>query len=114
GMGVVYLAWQIKLNRLVALKMILAGAHAGREQLERFRLEAESVARLQHPNIVQIYEVGEQDGRPFFSFEYVDGISLPQKLAGTPQPGRETAELVHALALAVHYAHQRGVVHRDL
>jgi serine/threonine protein kinase len=114
GMGVVYLAWQTKLNRHVALKMILAGAHAGQEQLERFRVEAESVARLQHPNIVQIHEVGEQDGRPYFSLEYVDGISLPQKLVGTPQPPREAAEVIHTLALAVHYAHQRGVVHRDL
>jgi serine/threonine protein kinase/Tfp pilus assembly protein PilF len=114
GMGVVYLAWQTKLNRHVALKMILAGEQAGQEQLERFRLEAESVARLQHPNIVHIHEVGQQEGRPFFSLEYVDGISLPEKLAGTPQLARDAAELVHTLALAVHYAHQRGVVHRDL
>jgi eukaryotic-like serine/threonine-protein kinase len=114
GMGVVYLAWQTKLNRPVAIKMILAGAQAGPEQFERFRREAEAVARLQHPNIVQIHEVGEQDGRPFFSLEYVDGVSLPQKLASTPQAATEAAELIHTLALAVHHAHQRGVVHRDL
>jgi tetratricopeptide (TPR) repeat protein len=114
GMGVVYLAWQTKLNRRVALKMILAGSHAGPEQLERFRLEAEVVARLQHPNIVQIHAVGEQDGLPFFSLEYVEGVSLPRFLAGTPQPAREAAHLVCTLARAVDYAHERGVVHRDL
>jgi serine/threonine protein kinase/Tfp pilus assembly protein PilF len=114
GMGVVYLALQLKPRRLVALKMILAGSHAGPEQLERFRLEAEVVARLQHPNIVQIHEVGEQQGLPFFSLEYVEGVSLPHLVAGTPQPAREAARLVHTLARAVDYAHQRGVVHRDL
>jgi tetratricopeptide (TPR) repeat protein len=114
GMGVVYLAWQARPSRPVAIKMILAGAHAGPEQIERFRREAEAVARLQHPNIVQIHEVGEQGGRPFFSLEYVDGTSLPQRLAGTPQPARDAAQFVHTLALAVQYAHQRGVVHRDL
>jgi serine/threonine protein kinase/tetratricopeptide (TPR) repeat protein len=114
GMGVVYLARQLKPHRLVALKMILAGSHAAPEQLERFRLEAEVVARLQHPNIVQIHEVGEQEGLPFFSLEYVEGLSLPQLLAGTPQPAREAARLVYTLARAVDYAHQRGVVHRDL
>ena len=114
GMGVVYKARQQALDRIVALKMILAGAHAGPEELARFRSEAEAVARLQHPNIVQIYEVGEHDGRPFFSLEFVEGGSLDRKLAGTPQPPREAAALVETLARAIHAAHQRGVVHRDL
>jgi serine/threonine-protein kinase len=114
GMGVVYKARQKSLNRIVALKMVLAGAHAGERELKRFRAEAESVARLVHPNIVQIYEVGEQDGLPFFSFEYVDGGSLDKKLAGTPQPAREAAELAEKLARAVQYAHECGIIHRDL
>jgi tetratricopeptide (TPR) repeat protein len=114
GMGVVYQAWQTSLSRMVALKMILAGAHAGPEELARFRAEAEAVARLQHPNIVQIHEVGEQDGRPYFALEYVEGGSLHEKLASTPQPAREAAGLAETLARAVQYAHQRGIVHRDL
>jgi tetratricopeptide (TPR) repeat protein/tRNA A-37 threonylcarbamoyl transferase component Bud32 len=114
GMGVVYKARQIKLNRVVALKMILAGNYAGPEELARFRREAEAVARLQHPHIVQIHEVGEADGRPFFSLEYVEGGSLADKLDGTPLPPRQAAELVETLARAVQAAHERGVVHRDL
>jgi predicted Ser/Thr protein kinase len=114
GMGVVYKAKQVHLKRLVALKMILAGAHATPQELARFRTEAEAIARLQHPNIVQIYDVGEHDGRPYFSFEYVDGSSLAQKLNGTPQPPRYAAQLVEILARAMHAAHQRGIIHRDL
>jgi serine/threonine protein kinase/predicted Zn-dependent protease len=114
GMGVVYQAWQSNLNRMVALKMILSGAHAGREELTRFRAEAEAAARLQHPNIVQVYDVGEHDGRPYFVLEYVEGGSLERRLAGTPQPAGQAAELIETLARAVHYAHQRGIVHRDL
>jgi len=114
GMGVVYRARQAGLNRLVALKMILAGSHAGPDALARFRSEAEAVAALQHPNIVQIYEVGERDGLPYFSLELVEGGSLADRLNGTPWPARPAAELVAALARAMHYAHQRGVIHRDL
>jgi WD40 repeat protein/serine/threonine protein kinase/tetratricopeptide (TPR) repeat protein len=114
GMGVVYKARQQSLKRLVALKMILSGAHAGSQELERFRVEAEAAARLQHPNIVQIYEVGEQGGLPFCSLEYVDGGSLASRLGGTPLPAHEAAALTEVLARAVHHAHQRGIVHRDL
>lgn len=114
GMGVVYKAQQKGLNRLVALKMILAGGHAGEELLARFQTEAEAVAKLQHPNIVQIYEIGQHDGRPFFALEFVDGGTLHDRLAGTPMPSREAAELIEQLARAVDYAHQRGIVHRDL
>jgi WD40 repeat protein len=114
GMGVVYRARQAGLNRLVALKMILAGSHAGPDDLARFRSEAEAVAALQHPNIVQIHEVGERDGLPYFSLELVEGGSLADRLDGTPWPARPAAELVAALARAMHYAHSRGVIHRDL
>jgi predicted Ser/Thr protein kinase len=114
GMGVVYQARQTGLNRTVALKMILAGAHAGPEQLARFRAEAEAVARLQHPNIVQVYDVGEHQGTPYFSLEYIGGGSLARHLDGTPVPPRRAAELTEVLARAVHFAHQRGVIHRDL
>ncbi len=114
GMGVVYQARQVRLKRLVALKMIGTGAQAGPEQRERFRVEAEAAARLQHPNIVQIHEVGEHAGVPYFSLEYVDGGSLDRKLAGSPLPPRRAAELAETLARAMDYAHQRGIVHRDL
>jgi WD40 repeat protein/tRNA A-37 threonylcarbamoyl transferase component Bud32 len=114
GMGVVYKARQSKLNRLVALKMILAGEYAGDKEVARFRTEAEAVARLQHPNIVQIFEVGEHDGHPYFSLEFVDGGSLAQQLDGTPLPPQQAARLVETLARAMHAAHQAGVVHRDL
>ncbi len=114
GMGVVYKARQIGLNRIVALKMVLAGSHAGADELARFRAEAEAVARLQHSSIVQIYEIGECEGRPYFALEYVDGGTLAQKLAGTPLPPREAAQLIELLAQAVAYAHEHGIVHRDL
>jgi WD40 repeat protein len=114
GMGVVYKARQVALNRLVALKMILAGLHADPMDLARFRREAEAIAQLQHPNIVQIYEVAESDGHPYLALEYVDGGNLTQHTSRLPQPARAAARLLEVLARAMHYAHQRGVVHRDL
>src|SRR5262249_3829721 len=114
GMGVVYKARQTRLGRVVALKMILSGAHAGAVALARFRTEAEAVARLQHPNVVQIHEVGEHDGLPFFSLEFCPGGSLEQKLNGTPLPANEAAALVGVLARAMQAAHDKGVLHRDL
>jgi serine/threonine-protein kinase len=114
GMGVVYKARQISLNRWVALKMVLSGAHAGHAQLARFRAEAQAVADLQHPNIVHIYEIGLCEGLPYFSLEFVEGGSLADKVHRRPQPPREAAFLVETLARAMSYAHQRGIIHRDL
>jgi serine/threonine protein kinase len=114
GMGVVYWAWQSSLGRPVALKMILAGSHAGPLELARFRTESEAVARLQHPHIVQIYDVGRHDDRPYMALEYVNGGSLAQKLTGTPLPARSAAQFMETVARAVHYAHQQGILHRDL
>jgi serine/threonine-protein kinase len=114
GMGVVYDARQVALKRRVALKMVTAGAHTGPAQRIRFQIEAEAVAALQHPNIVQIYEVGEHDGIPYFSLEYVGGGSLDRKIKHEPLPPREAAGLVQSLAVAMDYAHERGIVHRDL
>jgi WD40 repeat protein/tRNA A-37 threonylcarbamoyl transferase component Bud32 len=114
GMGVVYQARHVKLNRRVALKMILAGSHAGEQELARFQTEAQAIARLQHPNIVQVHEVGEHEGKPFFSLEFCGGGSLAQKLAGTPLPAREAAALVETLARAMQAAHEHNVIHRDL
>jgi WD40 repeat protein/tRNA A-37 threonylcarbamoyl transferase component Bud32 len=114
GMGVVYKARQVKANRLVALKMVLSGGQAGPDDLARFRTEAEAVARLQHPHVVQVFEVGEHQGLPFFSLEFCPGGSLDRKLDGTPWQPAEAAGLVEALARAMHAAHQRGIIHRDL
>ncbi len=114
GMGVVYKARDKKLNRLVALKMILSGAHASPETLMRFKIEAEAVAKLQHPNIVQIFDIGERDGHPFFSLEYLDGGCLHNKLDGAPQQPKHAAAVIETLSRAIHYAHQRGIVHRDM
>ncbi len=114
GMGVVYKARHPALGRVVALKSVLVGPHTGPDECERFRREAQAAARLQHPNVVQVYEVGEHDGLPFFAMEWVDGVSLEKKLNGTPLPARDAAGLVEPLARAVHHAHERGVVHRDL
>ena len=114
GMGVVYKARQLSLNRLVAIKTILAGAHAGARERARFYAEAESVARLQHPNIVQIYDISECDGAPYFSMEFVEGASLHRRLAGGPVDATTSAMLIETMAIAIHYAHERGIVHRDL
>jgi WD40 repeat protein len=114
GAGVVYQAHQLDLDRTVALKMLLAGAHAGPKDLTRFQREAAAIARLKHPSIVQIYDVGQHGGQPYLSLEFVEGGSLAQKIKGTPQPAREAAQLVETLARAVHAAHQCGIIHRDL
>ena len=114
GMGVVYKARQIRLNRPCALKMILGGAHANDEAAFRFLAEAEAIARLQHPNVVQIHHVGVADGLPFFELEYVDGGSLDRRLNGTPWPSRRAAELIESVVRGVTEAHRLGIVHRDL
>jgi WD40 repeat protein len=114
GMGVVFKARQVSLNRVVALKMILSGHLAGPEDVERFRTEAEAAANLDHPGIVPVYEVGCHDGQHFYSMGFVDGRSLAKALVDGPLKPRRAAELVRAIAEAMAYAHQRGVVHRDL
>jgi WD40 repeat protein/tRNA A-37 threonylcarbamoyl transferase component Bud32 len=112
--GVVYRARHLKLNRLVALKVIVAGPHLSTELRQRFRAEALAIARLRHPNIVQIYDVGEQGEFPFLSLELIDGGNLAQWLAGKPRNANEAARIIANLAEAVEYAHAQGVVHRDL
>ncbi len=114
GMGVVYKARQLRLNRIVALKMILAGDHASPESALRFMAEAESIARLHHPNIVQIFAFGDCGGLPYFEMEYVGGGSLSDRLGGTSWPLRDAARLVETLGRAIHEAHRMGIVHRDL
>ncbi len=114
GMGIVYRAHHRQLDRPVALKTIKTGAGASPEELERFQSEARAVARLHHPHIVQIFEVGQSEGQPFFSLEYVTGGSLVDKLNATPQPPHDSARLVETLARAIEHAHQHGIVHRDL
>jgi serine/threonine protein kinase len=114
GMGVVYRARQLQANRLVALKMIRAVEHASPTERLRFQIETEAVARLQHSHIVQLYEAGEVRGRPFFSLEFCDGGTLTEQLKKQRPSPREAAGLIETLARAMHYAHLRGVVHRDL
>ncbi len=114
AMGVVYKARQLRLNRLVALKMILTGGYTGERERERFRAEAEAVAQLHNPHVVQVYDVGEAEGKPFFSMELVDGGSLADRLEGTPLRPSRAAQLVETVARAMHAAHRDGVVHRDL
>jgi Tfp pilus assembly protein PilF len=114
GMGVVYQARQRELNRLVALKMIRAGSQAGPTQVARFRSEAEAIAHLHHSHIVQIHDIGEVDGQPYFALELLEGGSLADRLAGTPQEARWATELTITLARAIQSAHQAGIVHRDL
>jgi serine/threonine-protein kinase len=114
GMGVVYKARHVKLDRVVALKMVLAGAHASQSQLDRFILEAQAVARLQHPDIVQVFEVGEHDGLPYFSLEFVEGGTLAHKLGGKPMAPPAAAEMALILAGAMQVAHRKSIIHRDL
>jgi WD40 repeat protein/serine/threonine protein kinase len=114
GMGVVYLSRQPRLDRLVAIKMILAGAHADPVHQTRFLAEAKAVARLHHPNIVQIFEVGEHKGCPFLALEYVRGGSLDKLQRGEPMAQPAAAALVETLARAIHHAHENGIIHRDL
>ncbi|MDB5391785.1 MAG: repeat-containing protein [Planctomycetaceae bacterium] len=114
GMGVVYKARQINLNRIVALKMILAGQLADDSDVKRFQAEAEAAARLDHPGIVPIFEIGQHEGQHYFSMAYVEGESLARKVANGPLPPREAAEMVRKVAEAVEYAHQKGIIHRDL
>jgi serine/threonine protein kinase len=114
GMGVVYKARQLSSNRLVALKLIRDGALASPDDQARFRIEAEAAARMRHPNVVAIYEIGQHAGRPYFAMELVEGGSLDKYLGEQPQPARVAAELVCKVALAVQHAHEQKIVHRDL
>lgn len=114
GMGVVYRALQRDLNRPVAVKVLLDAGFASTQQKERFRREAEAVARLKHPGIVAIHEIGESDGLPWFSMDHVEGASLEESAKDHPLPGREAALCLREIALAVAHAHERGILHRDL
>ena len=114
GVGVVYKAKHIRLGRPVAIKMLLSGAYASRTELARFLQEARAVAALRHPHVVQVYDVGECDGLPFYTMEFLEGGSLAERLGGHPQPARRAAAMLVTLADAVHAAHQSGVIHRDL
>ncbi len=114
GMGVVYKARHLRLNRIVAVKMLLSGGYAAPRELERFKREAESVAAICHPNIVRVFDAGEHNGFPYFTMEFTRNGSLAQALAGAPQPARKAAESVATLARAVHAAHSNGIIHRDL
>lgn len=114
GMGVVYKARHIKLDRVVAVKMLRGARHASARESAGLAREARSIAAIKHPHIVQVHDIGELDGQPYFTMEYVEGGSLARKLEGNPMPAREAADLVAILADAVHTAHAAGIVHRDL
>jgi WD40 repeat protein len=114
GMGAVFKARQVSLNRLVALKLISVGVLASHEEVRRFKAEAQAAAGLDHPNIVPIYEIGEHEGQPYFSMALIDGPTLGEALARKPMPVQKGAQMLVTLARAVHFAHQRGVLHRDL
>ena len=113
-MGIVYKAKHLRLDRMVAIKMLLAGPFASAAELARFVREAKSIAALHHPNIVQVYDVGDVEGRPYYTMELYEGGTLAQKLAGKPLDALEAADLVFTLAQAIHVAHIAGIVHRDL
>jgi serine/threonine-protein kinase len=114
GMGLVYKARHLRLNRFVALKMLLAGAYAGPHDRARFQREAEAVASLRHAHIVQVYDVGDHEGCPYFTMELLAGGSLAEALDGAPQPARQATALVATLAEAVQEAHRGRIVHCDL
>src|SRR5262249_50083161 len=114
GMGVVYKARQFVPKRFVAIKMIRDGALADPDHIKRFGIEIEAAARCQHPNLVRIFEVGKHEGLPYFTMEFAEGGSLDKKLAHQPQPPCHAARLVRTLAEAVHYAHEKNIVHRAL
>jgi serine/threonine protein kinase len=114
GMGVVYKAWQASRQRLVALKLILAEQWAGPKELVRFHTEAQAIARLEHANIVRIYEVGDHAGYPYFALEFMEGGNLARKMGGRPIPPRDAAQLTETLARAMQHVHERGIIHRDL
>jgi len=114
GMGLVYKARQKSLGRIVALKLIQRGALASPGDVARFRAEAAAAAHLEHPQIVSVYEVGQQDGQPYFSMQYVAGTTLAKKLSEGPLTARQTAELLLPICRAIAYAHQQGIIHRDL
>src|SRR5262249_30724443 len=114
GMGVVYKARQISLNRIVAVKMLLGGQLAGEGDVRRFQAEAEAAAHLHHPNIVAIHEVGSHQGRHFFSMDLVEGSSLAELVRENPLRPQRAAAIVQTVARAIHFAHQKGVLHRDL
>ena len=114
GMGVVYKARQVDLDRIVALKVIRAGAHATESEILRFHAESRAAAQLDHPGIIKVHEVGDHEGQPYLSMGYVEGESLGDRLTQGPLPPREAAAICRKVAEAVHYAHQRGVIHRDL
>ncbi len=114
GMGVVFKARQMSLGRIVSLKMILRGELASAADLTRFRAEAESAARLNHPHIVPVYEVSDHDGQPYFSIKYIERTTLADRLVDGPLPPRETAALLAPVAGAIAEAHRHGVLHRDL
>jgi len=114
GMGIVYRARQVSLNRIVALKMIRDSQLATPNAVKRFRIEAEAAARLEHPNLVPLFEFGELEGFQFLSMRFIEGSSLTKELHGRPMDARPAAELIAKIARAIHYAHQRGILHRDL
>jgi WD40 repeat protein/tRNA A-37 threonylcarbamoyl transferase component Bud32 len=114
GMGVIYKARQLSLDRLVAVKMILAGRFASKEQIERFHTEAQAAGQLRHPNIVAIHHVGELDGQPFYSMDYVEGQNLAERVRQQPLPPKQAARYLQLIAQAVQFAHEHGVIHRDL